>query len=70
VIAVWFVSAEIGIEFNPMSVLGPLWLVAVAISRIRLLRWPCPRCAKTYLGSFWVNEWADHCAYCKLEKWR
>jgi hypothetical protein len=53
IVAVIFVSAFAGIHHSE-------W---------KLLRWPCPRCGKSFRG-FWGTPWMPkRCRYCGLARW-
>ncbi len=51
-------------------VAGPLWLIAVAVSHLSRMFWPCPRCRRPYHATwFFGNPLAQHCLHCDLPKW-
>jgi len=47
-----------------------LYLMPLVMAQIRLLRFPCPRCAKRFFTNAWfvVGSFDDDCAYCGLKK--
>jgi hypothetical protein len=72
-IGISFISSEFGPRDAPDWILGALfapWVIAAVVGRIRLIRWPCPRCGRPFFASWYNNEWADRCVNCKLDKWQ
>ena len=44
-------------------------MAAVLVGRLRIARWPCPRCGRRFFGGFWFDL-AFKCPHCRLQKWR
>jgi hypothetical protein len=67
--ALWLLLLTL-FKWQAAPVLAPPWVLAAVVGRVRLLRWPCPRCGRPYFATSWYNnEWADNCLNCKLGKW-
>lgn len=55
---------------GPVTFLGFIpcvgFLVKAAITWVRILRWPCPRCSKSFVLA-WYSSWpANQCKHCGL----
>ena len=59
----------IGSEY-PIYIVAILWMLAFAITGLRLTYWKCPRCNKHFFAKWWgVNQFARKCLHCGLPKW-
>ena len=46
------------------------WMLAFLITSARLTLFPCPRCGKHFVKSWWLhNPFARRCLHCHLQKW-
>jgi hypothetical protein len=49
---------------------GGAWMLAFAVSGIRLTYWRCPRCRNYYfVRAMMTNQLARRCLHCGLKKW-
>jgi hypothetical protein len=56
-----------GVSFYVVAI---IWMIALAISGLRLTYWRCPRCGKFFFAKWvGVNQFARKCVHCGLPKW-
>jgi hypothetical protein len=54
----------------PIYVVAILWMIAFAVTGLRLTYWKCPRCDNHFFAKRWyVNQFARKCLHCGLPKW-
>lgn len=45
-------------------------LGTVFLAQLRVIRWPCPRCGRPFLATwYYSNSFARRCVHCGLPKW-
>ena len=56
----------VGVAFSICAIVSPVLFVSATVTWFRLLRWPCPRCSKSFVCGG-LSTWpTDHCKHCGL----
>src|SRR5947208_2186536 len=54
----------------PIYFVAGAWMLAFAVTSVRLSTFPCPRCGKWFFAAWYFhNPLARRCVHCGLPKW-
>jgi predicted RNA-binding Zn-ribbon protein involved in translation (DUF1610 family) len=68
--ALWMFTPDLttsGLPFNVITIAG---IVAILVTGLRVINFPCPRCGNLYFCKGWRPDGvAQFCVHCGLPKW-
>jgi hypothetical protein len=66
------ISSKLFHTTTPAAVVAAVWFALFAFYGIRLQRWRCPRCGKSFSATWWYNKsvLARRCVHCGLPKYK